>query len=63
MVDWVYWIFPLYLFVGLVLGFLLGSFCITFGGESNHILVWILAWPIKLIMGICRLIKSDKDGK
>jgi len=58
--DLVYWIFPTYLMVGMILGFMLGSFCITFGGESNHVLVWILAWPIKLIIVICHLVKSDK---
>lgn len=58
--DLVYWIFPAYLIVGMILGFILGSFCITFGGESNHILVWILAWPVKLIIAICHLVKSDK---
>jgi hypothetical protein len=58
--DLVYWIFPAYLIVGMILGFVLGSFCITFGGESNHVLVWILAWPIKLIIVICHLVESNK---
>jgi hypothetical protein len=57
--DLVYWIFPIYLIVGMILGFVLGSFCITFGGESNHILVWILAWPVKLCMAVWYLMRGE----
>lgn len=51
-----------YTIIGLVLGILLGSFCITFGGESNHFIVWVLAWPMKLIMGICNYIRNRNNN-
>jgi predicted Co/Zn/Cd cation transporter (cation efflux family) len=55
------WSILIYTVVGIILGFLFGSLCVTFGGESNHVVVWMIAWPIKLIVGIYRLIKNRKD--
>lgn len=47
--------------IGIVLGFLFGSICVTFGGESNHVVVWFIAWPVKLIIGVCNLIRNRSD--
>ncbi len=43
----VFWIFMGYFLIGMILGLLLGSVC-GWLHPDNHILVWFLAWPIKL---------------
>jgi hypothetical protein len=44
---WFSWIFIGYIFMGTILGFLFGSVC-GWLRPDNHIVVWLILWPVKL---------------
>jgi hypothetical protein len=56
--NWVFWVVAGYWIIGMILGFLFGSICSTFHAD-NHIVVWMIAWPIKLF----QLLYSTISGK
>jgi len=43
-----------YFTVGFLLGLILGDFCTTFSNPENHILVWVLFWPLKIFKRVIR---------
>ncbi len=56
--HWFDWVFIGYWVIGSILGFMFGSICSTFHAD-NHIIVWMIAWPIKLF----NLLYSIISGK
>lgn len=47
------WLLPIYIIIGFLLGFLYG--------EWHYALVWILAWPIKLVIGVYNSIRNRSN--